>query len=334
MGRRERYPSNEEVEQALGRLWQPLVRRAELGAGPRRVSVLGVALVVFLTESGEAAVLADRCPHRGASLAGGEVSGSAIRCPYHGWEWEAGDGRCTRIPSLADQNLIPPAATARAYPVCERWGMVWGALEEPVASLPEAPWLDQGEWALAHGEPFELPVSFGVMIENFRDVAHFAFVHAQTLGEIEQVVEPLKVEGDGILVRMRREMIVGEGAEESWGSLREIEYLSVAPNFIAARLFFSGGGERCLLHAARAITGSSSIHFWVAGIEAGYTGHQMAEVIEFERRLYEEDCETVSTVTPPELPLDPGADLNTLADAFTLAYRRAYLEFVDRALAA
>jgi len=39
-----------------------------------------------------------------------------------------------------------------------------------------------------------------------------------------------------------------------------------------------------------------------------------------------------SAIQPPELPLDPNTDVSTLADRFTLAYRAAYREFVERAL--
>ncbi len=36
------------------------------------------------------------------------------------------------------------------------------------------------------------------MIENFRDVAHFAFVHQATLGAMPEVIEPLEPESDGL----------------------------------------------------------------------------------------------------------------------------------------
>jgi phenylpropionate dioxygenase-like ring-hydroxylating dioxygenase large terminal subunit len=331
--RRTHYPDAEQVQLALRRCWQPIARTSDLASGPQRPVLLGEPLTVFLTESGEPAVLADRCPHRGASLSLGEVRGGAIRCPYHGWEWEGGGGRCTRIPSLADQRQIPPEARVATYPARERWGLVWTALEEPIGELPTVPWSDRGDWEVGEGEPFELPVSFGVMIENFRDVAHFAFVHKATMGAISEVVEPLEVESEGLKVRMRRAMRVGEGSEEEWDSLRAIDYRAIAPNFISAQLTFADGSRRCLLHAAREIETGRSIHYWIVGLSLDYTEYPMAEAIAFEGRLYEEDRRTVATVLPPVLSLDPAADLNTLADSFTLAYRRAFLGYVDASLA-
>jgi hypothetical protein len=170
------------------------------------------------------------------------------------------------------------------------------------------------------------------MIENFRDVAHFAFVHKATLGKMPEVVEPLRPVVDGITVRMRRDMRAGEGSEEIWGSLREIEYDTLAPNFTSARMRMTRG-ERALLHCARAISATESVHYWVAGLTEEYDEHSMQEVIEAETRLYEEDRGVAASVLPPELPLAAEADVSTLADLHTLGYRSAFAEFVSRSLA-
>lgn len=322
-------PSGEQVESALRRCWQPLGRVDDLRDGPQRVVLLGQPLAVFLTEGGEPAVVADRCPHRGASLSGGQVCGESLQCPYHGWQWR-GDGSCTRIPSLADQGQIPARARVAAYPVREQWGLVWSALEEPLGDLPQAPWLERGDWRLGHGPSFELPVSFGVMIENYRDVAHFAFVHKDTL-EMPEVIEPLAVSREGIVVEMQRGMRGGAESDPIWDGLREIRYRTVAPNFASGHLR-ADKGERCLLHAARAISATESAHYWLAGVTADYD-YSLEETIASEERLYAEDRPVVSTVQPRQLSLDTEAELSTLADNFTLAYRRAFAEFTREALA-
>jgi phenylpropionate dioxygenase-like ring-hydroxylating dioxygenase large terminal subunit len=84
-------PSSEDVALALRHCWQPVARLEDLKDGPQRAVLLDQPLAVFLTESGEVAVVADRCAHRGAQLSMGKVRGDCIQCPYHGWEW-AGDG--------------------------------------------------------------------------------------------------------------------------------------------------------------------------------------------------------------------------------------------------
>jgi nitrite reductase/ring-hydroxylating ferredoxin subunit len=323
-------PTSEEVSLALRHCWQPVARVQDLASGPQRVVLLGEALAVFLTESGKPAVVADRCAHRGASLSMGKVAGDSIQCPYHGWEWGE-SGACTRIPSLPDQSQIPARARIPAFPARQHWGLVWTVLAEPLGELPTMPWFDEEEWAWGHGTPFELPVGMGIMIENFRDVAHFAFVHQATLGTMPEVIEPLHPERDGFRVTLRRKMLAGDGADEIWGSLRELHTHAIAPNFTSGQIL-SVKGERCLLHAARAISATESAHYWIAGITADYDEFSVEETIEFEQRLYAEDRAIISAVEPRELPLDPDAEANTLADRFTLSYRQAFRDYVESAL--
>lgn len=324
---------SDEVSLALRRCWQPVARVRDLEQGPQRSVLLGEALSVFLTESGRPAVVSDRCAHRGASLSMGKVAGDSIQCPYHGWEWAGADGTCTRVPSLPDQGQIPPRARIPAYPVREQWGLVWTVLEEPLGEPPTLPWFDAEKWTWGHGEPFELPVGFGLMIENFRDVSHFAFVHQATLPGMSEVIEPLEPKRDGLEVTLRRRLEWQNDADDVWGTLREMEYHTIGPNFIAGRLF-TDDGERCLLHAARAISATESAHYWIEGGLEGFDEEQVQAAIEYDGRVYAEDIAIISAVEPPELPLDPNADVNTLADRYTLAYRAAFREFVDRALAA
>jgi phenylpropionate dioxygenase-like ring-hydroxylating dioxygenase large terminal subunit len=261
----------------------------------------------------------------------GKVCGESVQCPYHGWEWAGQDGACTRIPSLADQHQIPSRARIPAYPARAHLGLVWTVLEEPVSDLPTPPWFDAEEWTWGHGTPFELPVAFGLMIENFRDVSHFAFVHQTTLGAMPEVIEPLEPERHGLEVTLRRKMEFGADAEAVWGTLREMAYHVFAPNFTSAQLF-TEDGERCVLHAARAISATESAHYWIEGGLENFDQERLEQAIAYDGRIYAEDTSITSAIEPRELPLDPNADVSTLADRLTLAYRQAFVEFVDRAL--
>jgi len=324
-------PTSEDISLALRHCWQPVARIEDLEHGPQRAVLLGEALAVFLTESGKAAVVADRCAHRGASLSMGKVAGDSIQCPYHGWEWAGGDGSCTRIPSLPNQDQIPPRAQIPAFPVREQWGLVWTVLAEPIGEPPALSWFDEEKWLWRHGEPFELPVGFGLMIENFRDVSHFAFVHPETLPEMPEVIEPLEPESDGREIMLRWKVGWGEDPSAVWGDLKELHYHVVAPNFASARVL-TVKGERGLLHAARAISATESAHYWIEGGLENYDEQDLERVIAYEWRVYSEDLPIISAIQPPELSLDPNADVNTLADRFTLAYRAAFRQFVERAL--
>ena len=67
--------------------WFLLGREAAVKRAPgslHRQTLLGNPLVSFQTAGGELAVMDDACPHRGASLARGEVRDSCVVCPGHG----------------------------------------------------------------------------------------------------------------------------------------------------------------------------------------------------------------------------------------------------------
>lgn len=78
--------------------WYAIAASTDLGSTPIAASLLDQQLVVYRTTAGQVVVLDDRCPHRGASLACGQVKGNAIACPYHGWQFDL-DGHCAQIPS-------------------------------------------------------------------------------------------------------------------------------------------------------------------------------------------------------------------------------------------
>jgi nitrite reductase (NADH) small subunit len=47
--------------------------------------------------NGKVSALDDRCPHAGASLSSGFLSGNALACPLHAWEFNVENGECTHF---------------------------------------------------------------------------------------------------------------------------------------------------------------------------------------------------------------------------------------------
>lgn len=168
--------------------WYPIVRSEDLGHDkPEKVKVLGVDLVTFRDSEGKAAVLSDTCAHRGGSLGGAwsavqphRIVNGCIVCPYHGWEYDR-NGKCVNIPSIGYGNKVPPRAKVDAYPVEEKYGIVFAFLGD----LPEEerpPLLDVEEY----GQPgwransiliLEVDYYYERSIENGLDPAHNEFVH-------------------------------------------------------------------------------------------------------------------------------------------------------------
>ncbi len=121
--------------------WYPICALADLA--PRHVfetELLGVELAIWRSREGEINVWHNCCPHRGMRLTLGANLGGELRCPYHGYRFASGSGRCQELPAHANQ--IPPASMqVRTLARAEHAGLVWTTLD-PVES--PAPWLPQG----------------------------------------------------------------------------------------------------------------------------------------------------------------------------------------------
>ena len=87
------------------------------------------------------AALEDRCCHRAAPLSLGAVEGDHLRCGYHGLTFDA-KGQCVSVPG---QDSVPSGARVRAYPVAERYNVVWIWMGDPAraddSKIVELPWL-------------------------------------------------------------------------------------------------------------------------------------------------------------------------------------------------
>src|SRR5215210_5231684 len=111
----------------LRRYWTPALISAELpepDCPPLRVRLLGEDLIAFRTTSGQVGLVANACPHRGASLFFGRNEEDGLRCVYHGWKFDV-TGACIDMPSEPAESNFKNKVRTRAYPCVERNGMIW-----------------------------------------------------------------------------------------------------------------------------------------------------------------------------------------------------------------
>ncbi len=121
----------------LRRYWHPIAVAAELGERPlRRVRILGEDLVLYKGDAGYGLV-AERCSHRGASLAYGRIEGDNIRCPYHGWMYAPG-GKCVEQPAEPGDSTYKDRIRQTAYPVQKIAGLLFAYLGPQPAPLVPA----------------------------------------------------------------------------------------------------------------------------------------------------------------------------------------------------
>src|SRR5687768_16326873 len=103
--------------------WYPVARAAVVGTTQLPVTVGDTAYdVVRLRAGGEVSAFPARCPHRLVPLRTATVADGRLRCPAHGWRFDA-EGRCVDIPSLGSTGTPPPRADlATPWAVEERHG--------------------------------------------------------------------------------------------------------------------------------------------------------------------------------------------------------------------
>jgi phenylpropionate dioxygenase-like ring-hydroxylating dioxygenase large terminal subunit len=156
--------------------WYWLVPSHALRRGrARAVSFMGRPLAVYRTDDGTVVALDAHCPHMGAHLADGRVEGVTLRCPFHGWRFDA-DGRCAEVPSLGGRPR--PSARVRSWPVAERHGLVWlWAGAAPPPPLPEVPELAGRPARARLANAFVKRCHPHVVLVNAIDEHHFNTVH-------------------------------------------------------------------------------------------------------------------------------------------------------------
>ncbi len=147
--------------------------------------LFGRDLVVFRTDDGRAHITDAHCPHLGAHLGhGGRVTGECVRCPFHGWEFEADTGACVRT---ANGDPPPPTARLRTWEVDEQNGMilVWfhERGEPPTWHVPVFPAFDDPTWSRWSTTSWILRARIQDVSENDADVAHSPAMHGFTDGQ-------------------------------------------------------------------------------------------------------------------------------------------------------
>ena len=93
---------------------RPTCKLSDLAEGRGRLVRLRGRDIALFRVGGEVFALDDACPHRGGSLACGEVRGGVVHCPVHAWPFDLRTGRCPEV----------LGAAVRAYPVRVEGGEV------------------------------------------------------------------------------------------------------------------------------------------------------------------------------------------------------------------
>lgn len=177
--------------------WYVVASSNEIGRKPFSASLFSEKFVLWRDSTGELHMQSDACPHRAASLSLGEVVDNCIRCPFHGFTFDA-TGACSLVP---ERGRPAPNLKVETHAVLERNGFVWVKRGN---DLPESPpWFEELNDGLASYQSIhEWPTHFTRCVENQLDYAHLPFVHRKTIGRGLDVSGTRRIDCNDRLIRM------------------------------------------------------------------------------------------------------------------------------------
>lgn len=163
----------------MRRYWHPVSIAAELTEKEptKCVRVLGEDLVLFRDKKGNVGLVADRCPHRGASLSYGRVEGRGIACAYHGWLFDT-KGDCLETPAEPAESKFHLTVKVKSYPVQKFVGLYWTYMgPEPVPFIPKYDvWVRKDGRRRLIVQP-QLDCNWFQAMENSVDPSHLQILH-------------------------------------------------------------------------------------------------------------------------------------------------------------
>jgi phenylpropionate dioxygenase-like ring-hydroxylating dioxygenase large terminal subunit len=184
--------------------WYVAAWADELGDNMLPRQLLERNVVLYRRRDRTPVALDDRCPHRFAPLHMGRVVGDQIECAYHGLRFDC-TGVCTLNPH--GNGKIPSRAVVRAYPVIERYELLWIWMGDPALAnpdaIPEFAFLSDSQfqnvkgYTLANGH-------YELMTDNIMDLGHIEFLHPGLLGSDAVRLAQTEIVQEGSTVHSNR----------------------------------------------------------------------------------------------------------------------------------
>jgi len=310
-------------------------------------TLLNQPVVLFRGADGAVGALEDRCCHRNAPLSIGRLKGGEVECGYHGLRFDR-SGVCVSVPS---QDLVPPGARVRSYPVVERDRWVWIWMGDPARAdenlIPDYYWHDDPGWVPIR-DYFHVNCHYQALIDIQLDQTHSPFVHPDTLGNAAKLRVPPKVTREARAIRCER-LMPNDDPTPLWAKAANIEgkgdcwnrWVYTPPGTIwfdvgAAKSgtgAFEGRREHGVTvhntHAITPETETTSHHFWSSARDFALDDEAMTEKLRVIRKVFLEDVVMVEAQqrTIAAFPGAPTIDVN--ADAPTIQARNLLARLIE-----
>jgi phthalate 4,5-dioxygenase oxygenase subunit len=170
--------------QLMRRHWLPACLTEEVSEAdcdPVRVRILGEDLVAFRDSKGRVGLMAEHCPHRGASLFYGRNEECGLRCLYHGWKMDV-DGNVLEMVSEPASSDLPKRVHHLAYKTHEWAGIVWTYLgpQDQVPAFVPPPWAPDDKVRVSIAKVI-VPCNWAQILEGNIDSSHSSSLHSSDM---------------------------------------------------------------------------------------------------------------------------------------------------------
>jgi phthalate 4,5-dioxygenase len=165
------------------RYWLPILLSEQLpepDGAPVRVEILGEKLLAFKDSHNQLGLIDEFCAHRGVSLWFGRNEEGGIRCPYHGWKYNA-QGECLDVPS-EESTQFKEKIKLQSYPAIEQGGVIWAYLG-PTHLKPPPPAYEVSTINASHRYMSKRRQSSNWLqaLEGGIDSSHVSFLHSGSM---------------------------------------------------------------------------------------------------------------------------------------------------------
>jgi hypothetical protein len=217
--------------------------------------------------------------------------------------------------------------TSNSLKTCVRYGYIWASLGDPNKSIFDIPEYEESDRRNIHAGTIRVNVSAPRVIENFLDLAHFAFVHPGSLGqepytEIKDYDVEIHEEGDEVRAQRCRvwqplsNLIAKEGFE--------VDYIYRVPHPYCAILYKANAKyvermDAIALFVQPAREDVSDAHMLLSVIDDENSDLALRS---FQQQIFGQDKPILENQIPKRLPLDLRAETSVRCDATSTAYRR------------
>jgi 5,5'-dehydrodivanillate O-demethylase len=161
----------------MRRYWHPITGASYLNKKKVvPIRFLGEDLVLYQDLRGEIGLIDRICAHRRVDLTTGYPVECGLRCPYHGWTYDA-KGHCVEQPGEPEKSSLKDEVKLKSYLVQELGGLIFAYLgPEPAPLLPRWDYLVDDRMIRQIGFVIA-PFNWLQGIENSYDATHAEWLH-------------------------------------------------------------------------------------------------------------------------------------------------------------